>query len=93
MKDSWAVFQKYLVIDNAAIDINEFILNVVLVVILTFILQHTYIRCAKSLSNKKSFAGNFLLLTFTTMVIITIVKSSLSRSGSILISNSKCFFL
>jgi len=80
MKDSWAVFQKYLITDNVVLDIWEFILNAAIVVVLTFILQHTYIRCAKSLSNKKVFANNFLILTFTTMIIITIVKSSLELS-------------
>ena len=80
MNDKWDLFQKFLITENADINITELLVNSLIVVILSFILQWTYTKCARSLSNKKSFANNFLLLTFTTMIIITIVKSSLALS-------------
>ncbi|MFT4662174.1 MAG: putative membrane protein YhiD involved in acid resistance [Patiriisocius sp.] len=80
MRDSWSLFKNYLSSQDAPIDIQEFAVNALLVLVLSFVLQFTYIRCGKSLSNKRSFAANFLLLTFTTMIIITIVKSSIELS-------------
>ncbi len=80
MNDKWELFQKFLITENQNIDITELIINAVLVWLLTYVLQLTYVKCAKSLSNRKMFANNFLILTFTTMIIITIVKSSLALS-------------
>ena len=44
------------------------------------LLELTYSRCAKSLSGRRVFAANFFLISFTTMLIISIVKSSLALS-------------
>ena len=80
MQDKWALFQKFLITENAKIDLTDFIINSVIIVVLALILEITYTRCAKSLSNRKLFANNFLLIAFTTMLIIVIVKSSLALS-------------
>ncbi|MCD6355126.1 MAG: DUF4956 domain-containing protein, partial [Prolixibacteraceae bacterium] len=56
------------------------LINAAIVLVLSFILEFTYSRCAKSLSGRKAFAANFFLIAFTTMLIITIVKSSLALS-------------
>ncbi len=48
--------------------------------ILGLLLGQAYIRFGHSLSNRRVFARNFLLLTVTTTLIITIVKSSLALS-------------
>ncbi|MBE9468710.1 MAG: DUF4956 domain-containing protein [Bacteroidetes bacterium] len=80
MQDKWALFQKFLITENAKIDLTDFIINSIIIVILALILELTYTRCAKSLSNRKLFANNFLLIGFTTMLIIVIVKSSLALS-------------
>jgi uncharacterized membrane protein YhiD involved in acid resistance len=39
-----------------------------------------YIRYGESLSNRRMFARNFMLITMTTMLVIAIVKSSLALS-------------
>lgn len=80
MEDKWGLFQKFLITENLTISINDFLINSAIVVILGFILEMTYAYCARSLSNRKSFAANFILLAFTTMVIITTVKASLALS-------------
>ena len=49
-------------------------------VILTYILSVVYIKYGNSLSNRKEFAKNFVLISMTTMLVITIVKSSLALS-------------
>ena len=47
---------------------------------LSFVLGHIYVRYGSSLSNRKMFARNFLIMTLTTVMIISIVKSSLALS-------------
>jgi len=78
--DKWNLFQKFLITENAQISILDFIINAALLVVLTILLSFTYSRCGKSLSGRKAFAANFLLIAFTTMLIISIVKSSLALS-------------
>jgi len=80
MEDKWALFQKFLITENVQISLEEFVINSVVVIILSFLLERTYRVCAKSISNRSVFAANFMLLAFTTMLIITIVKSSLALS-------------
>ncbi|HSG67576.1 MAG TPA: DUF4956 domain-containing protein [Bacteroidales bacterium] len=80
MDNKWDLFQKFLITEEVQVSIEDFLLGAVILVILSIILEFTYMKCAKSLSNRKVFAGNFLLLAFTTMLIISIVKSSLALS-------------
>ena len=62
------------------IPINTFLINLLLAALLSIILKYIYEKFGESLSNRAQFAKNFLLLTMTTMLIITIVKSSLALS-------------
>lgn len=78
--DKWNLFQRFLITENAQISIRDFLINAGIVLVLSFILEFTYARCAKSLSGRKAFAANFFLIAFTTMLIISIVKSSLALS-------------
>jgi len=78
--NKWELFQKFLITENSQIDINSLLINSLILVVLAVMLEFTYYKCAYSLSNKKLFAKNFLLISFTTMVIIAIVKSSLALS-------------
>jgi hypothetical protein len=78
--DKWNLFQRFLITENARISILDFIINAVIVLVLSVILEFTYSRCAKSLSGRKAFGANFFLIAFTTMLIISIVKSSLALS-------------
>lgn len=80
MEDKWNLFQKFLITENANISINDFLINSLVVIVLSILLAFTYRKCGNSLSNRKGFAANFILLAFTTMLIITIVKSSLALS-------------
>ena len=57
-----------------------FIVNLILTAVLALILSQIYIRYGHSLSNRKLFGRNFILITMTTMLIISIVKSSLALS-------------
>lgn len=73
-------FNEFLVSDVVQIPILDFVVNLVLAALLSFLLSKLYIRCGRSLSNRVSFGENFMLLTMTTMLIISIVKSSLALS-------------
>ncbi len=80
MNDKWNLFQKFLITQEQQISINEFLLNAAVIIVLSIILEFTYIKCARTISNRRQFAGVFLIIAFTTMLIITIVKSSLALS-------------
>jgi uncharacterized membrane protein YhiD involved in acid resistance len=58
----------------------ELLLSLGIAAILGLLLGQAYIRFGHSLSNRRQFARNFLLLTVTTTLIITIVRSSLTLS-------------
>ncbi|MCB0619563.1 MAG: DUF4956 domain-containing protein [Saprospiraceae bacterium] len=73
-------FEQFLSTQNVKISVLAFIINLLLAAVLSFILSRLYIRHGSSLSNRKAFAGNFVLIAATTMIIITIVKSSLALS-------------
>ena len=57
-----------------------FALSLITAAVLGWILGLAYIRFGTALSNRRQFARNFLLLTVTTALIISIVKSSLALS-------------
>ena len=80
MNDKWGLFQKFLITQEQQISLQDFLLNSIVLLVLALILEFTYIKCAKTISNRKQFSANFLLISFTTMLIITIVKSSLALS-------------
>lgn len=58
----------------------DVVLSLILAAILGILLALVYIRFGQSLSNRRLFARNFLLLTVTTTLVISIVKSSLALS-------------
>lgn len=60
--------------------IVELVLSLVIAAMLGFILGRAYIRFGHSLSDRRVFSRNFLLLAVTTTLIITIVRSSLALS-------------
>lgn len=65
---------------NALNSLPTFLVNLILTAILTWILGWVYTKFGESLSNRKIFARNFLMLALTTMLVISIVKSSLALS-------------
>jgi hypothetical protein len=73
-------FEQFIATSSTNISILGFILNIVLSAVLATLLSWVYIKYGNSLSNRRQFAKNFLIITMTTMFIITIVKSSLALS-------------
>lgn len=65
---------------NIQIDLQSFIVSLFCAAILSFLIQLFYIRFSTSLSNRKEFSKNFVILGVTTSIVIMIVKSSLALS-------------
>jgi len=66
--------------ESEPIDLFTFLIKVVLTTLLSLIIGFCYVRFGNALSNRKALARNFALIALTTMLIITIVKSSLALS-------------
>ena len=73
-------FEEFLAVSSTQIPVLGFITNLILTAVLALILSSIYVRYGNSLSNRRLFSRNFLLITMTTMLIISIVKSSLALS-------------
>lgn len=65
-------------LDN--IDISQFLMNALITALLAWIVSLFYKKFGRSVSNRSQFSHNFILLALTTMLIITIVKSSIALS-------------
>ena len=65
---------------NIEVNLESFIFGLILSIFLAILVQYTYMKLSTTLSNKKEFSKNFLILAATTTIIITIVKSSLALS-------------
>jgi uncharacterized membrane protein YhiD involved in acid resistance len=65
---------------GSLLDPTTVLINMVLAVITSFILSRVYIYWGSSLSNRRKFAANFMLITVTTTFIILVVRSSVALS-------------
>lgn len=73
-------FEQFLSTQSAHVPMWGFTLNLALAALLAFMLGVLYVKYGQTLSNRRVFARNFVIITMTTMLIITIVKSSLALS-------------
>ena len=78
--DKTQTFKEFLATQGTQVDLLDFIINLLLAAILAYLLGMLYKKCGATLSNRDSFSKNFILITMTTMLIISIVKSSLALS-------------
>ena len=74
------VFEPYLEQFSQSVNLTDFLINLAVVALLTLLLRIFFIRHAQAVSNRSRFAAIFLPLGLTTMLIITIVKSSIALS-------------
>ena len=65
---------------NLGIPFGDFVIDLFITIFLSSLLIIHYRKFGKSMSNRDQFSLNFLLLSSTTMLVITIVKSSLALS-------------
>ena len=59
---------------------TEFLINIFITIILSYVLGLIYTKHGSSLSNRKKLKQTFVLMAVTVMIVITIVKSSLALS-------------
>ena len=78
--DSVQTIKDFLTTTMPQIPLLSFVANLILAGILAFGLSRIYLSYGDSLSNRRLFSRNFLMITMTTMLIISIVKSSLALS-------------
>lgn len=60
--------------------ILDFLINVLITIILSYIIGMIYSKYGNSLSNRKKLSQTFVLIAMTVMLVISIVKSSLALS-------------
>jgi hypothetical protein len=60
--------------------LGVFLLDALIVAVCAGLLSRIYVRCGRSVSNRSSFAGNFVVLAVTTLLVISVVRSSLALS-------------
>lgn len=73
-------FQQFLATSSPSIPVVDFVLNIFLSVILAALVGWVYTRYGTSLSNRRKFSKNFVIMAMATTLVITIVKSSLALS-------------
>jgi uncharacterized membrane protein YhiD involved in acid resistance len=78
--DKTQTFKEFLATQSTQVGLLDFIINLLLAAILAYLLGLLYKKYGATLSNRDSFSKNFILITMTTMLIISIVKSSLALS-------------
>ena len=78
--DKTQTFTDFLTTQSVQVPVDSLIINLILAALLSFILGRIYVKYGNSMSNRRLFSKNFMLITMTTMLIITIVKSSLALS-------------
>jgi 4-amino-4-deoxy-L-arabinose transferase-like glycosyltransferase len=78
--ETFPTLDNFLATTSVQIPLFSFLANLLLTALLAAVLGKVYIRFGNSLSNRRHFARNFVLLAMTVMLIITIVKSSLALS-------------
>lgn len=73
-------FEQFLASQSTQVDALGFVINLLLAYVLAYMLSQIYIRHGLSISNRRVFSRNLVLIAMTTMFVITIVKSSLALS-------------
>ncbi len=72
--------EQFLATQTGKIPLVGFLVNILITAVLCFVLGRIYESFGGAHSNRRAFGRNFMMLGMTTMVIITIVKSSLALS-------------
>tara|TARA_B100001093_G_C26741241_1_gene976774 strand:+ start:681 stop:1370 length:690 start_codon:yes stop_codon:yes gene_type:complete len=78
--ENFISFNEFLTQSGNNISPINFALNLLLAAFLSLILKKIYVNFGTALSNRDLFSNNFVMITLTTMVVISIVKASLALS-------------
>ena len=72
--------EDFILNQNIQVSLTDFIINMLITATLSGLLAYTYTKLGKGFSDRKVTSSNFIYVAMTTMLIITIVKSSLALS-------------
>lgn len=72
--------EQFLINPQNPIDYPYLVIALIISALLSYVLARLYTKFGTSISNRKQFSSNFILIAATTTLIITIVKSSLALS-------------
>ncbi|SVB79521.1 uncharacterized protein METZ01_LOCUS232375, partial [marine metagenome] len=72
--------KEFITNQRVEVSLSAFAANLIFAAFLAYLLSLLYERFGQSLSNRKLFSKNLISLTMTTMLVISIVKSSLALS-------------
>lgn len=75
-----SLLEDFLISGTNPIDLSTYAINLGMAALLSFILSRVYIYWGASLSNRRKFGANFMLMTVTTTFIILVVRSSVALS-------------
>ena len=75
-----SIIEEFFSSQASNLELSTFGINLLLAAIASFILSLVYIHWGSSLSNRRVFAANFMLMTVTTTFIILVVRSSVALS-------------
>lgn len=74
------LFEEFFSGQASTVSLTTFVINLVLAAVFAYVLGVVYIHWGGSLTNRRKFAANFMLLTVTTTFIILVVRSSVALS-------------
>ena len=74
------IIEEFFASQASALELNTLLINLLLAAAFGYILSLVYIHWGSSLTNRRRFAANFILLTITTTFIIMVVRSSVALS-------------
>jgi hypothetical protein len=75
-----SLLEDFLTGQASNLELSTFGINLLLAVITSYILSRIYVHWGTSLTNRRRFAANFMLMTLTTTFIIMVVRSSVALS-------------
>lgn len=78
--DKSETFANFLTTHSPHISLPVLGMNLIISAILSFFVARVYIKYGRAVSNRRIFSDNFMLMATTTVLIITVVKSSLALS-------------
>lgn len=74
------IIEQYINDFNSTIDLKQFLLNFLIVCMISFLIKIFYIKFGRAVSDREKFSNNFIPLALATMLIITVIKSSIALS-------------
>jgi hypothetical protein len=75
-----SLLEEFLTGQATNLELSTFGINLLLAVLTSYILSRIYVHWGTSLTNRRRFAANFMLMTLTTTFIIMVVRSSVALS-------------